>query len=62
VKLVRLRKAKNHMLSLICGLKTENKCSNVIGHVPHTEGKLCMGEIEKGKETKNLNVVDMLTV
>jgi hypothetical protein len=26
------QKAKNHMFSLICGLWTQNKCSNIIGH------------------------------
>jgi hypothetical protein len=28
----------------------------------HTKGRLCTGRIGKGKETKNLNVVDVLTV
>jgi hypothetical protein len=33
-----------------------------IGHKSHTKGRMCMGRIGKGKETKNLNVVDVLTV
>jgi hypothetical protein len=28
----------------------------------HTKGRLYMGGIGQGKETKNLNVVDVLTV
>jgi hypothetical protein len=28
----------------------------------HTKRKMCMGGIGKGKETKNLDVVDVLTV
>jgi hypothetical protein len=32
-----------------------------MGHT-HTKGRLRMREIGKGKETKNLNVVDVLTV
>jgi hypothetical protein len=46
-----VQKVKNHMLSLICGLKTENKCSNITGHGSHTKGRTQMGGIGKGKET-----------
>jgi hypothetical protein len=28
----------------------------------HTKGRLCKGGIGKGKETKNLNEVDVLTI
>jgi hypothetical protein len=28
----------------------------------HTKGRMCTGGIGKGKETKNLSVVDVLTV
>jgi hypothetical protein len=28
----------------------------------HTKGRTCMGRIGKGKETQNLNVVDVLIV
>jgi hypothetical protein len=45
------QKAKNHIFSLMCGLQTQNKCSNIIGHGSHTKGRKCMGEIEKGKKT-----------
>jgi hypothetical protein len=45
------QKAKNRMFSLICGLQTQNKCSNIIGHVSYTEGRTLTGEIGKGKET-----------
>jgi hypothetical protein len=33
-----------------------------MGHGSHTKGRMSMGGIGKGKETKNLNVVDVLTV
>jgi hypothetical protein len=33
-----------------------------MGHGSHTKGRKSMGGIGKGKETKNLNVVDVLTV
>jgi hypothetical protein len=45
------QKAKNHMFSLICRLQTKNKCSNIIGHGSHTEGRMYTGGIGKGKET-----------
>jgi hypothetical protein len=61
-KVSQAQKAKNRMFPLICGLYTNNKCSNIIAHGSHSKGRLCMGGIGKGKETKNLNVVGMLTV
>jgi hypothetical protein len=45
------QKANNHMFSLICGLQTQSKCSNIIGHGSHTKRRTCMRGIEKGKET-----------
>jgi hypothetical protein len=36
------------------------QCSNFIGHGSHTKRRSCTGAI--GKKTKNLNVVDVLTV
>jgi hypothetical protein len=50
-KVSQAQKAKNHMFSLICGLQTQNKCSNIIGHGSHTKGRMHMGGIGKGKET-----------
>jgi hypothetical protein len=38
------------------------QCNNIIGHGPHSKGRIYMGGRGKGKETKNLNVVDMLTI
>jgi hypothetical protein len=38
-------------------------CSNIIGHGSHTKGRMCMvAKIGKGKETQNLNVVNVPTV
>jgi hypothetical protein len=50
-KVSQTQKAKNLMFSLIYGLQTQNKCSNIIGHGSHTKGKMSMGEIGKGKKT-----------
>jgi hypothetical protein len=44
------RKTPNHMSSLTWGLKTQIKCSDIIGHGSHTKGRTCTGEMEKGKE------------
>jgi hypothetical protein len=43
---------KNHIFSFIYGLQTQTKCSNIIGHGLHTEGKTCTRGIRKGKEPK----------
>jgi hypothetical protein len=50
-KVSQAQKAKIRMCSLICGLQTQNKGSNIIGHGSHTKGRTCTGEIGKGKET-----------
>jgi hypothetical protein len=34
----------------------------VLWDTGHTKGRLCMGRIGQRKETKNLNVTDVLTV
>jgi hypothetical protein len=34
----------------------------ILWDMGHTEGRLCKGGIGQGKETKNLNEVDVLTV
>jgi hypothetical protein len=44
------QKAKYHMFSLICGLQTQNKCSNIIGHGSHTKERTFIGGIGKRKE------------
>jgi hypothetical protein len=38
-KVSQAQKARNHMFSLICGLQTQNKCSNLLemGHTPSGE-------------------------
>jgi hypothetical protein len=38
------------------------KCSNFIGYGSHTKGRTYMGRIEKRKETRKWNVVDVVTV
>jgi hypothetical protein len=50
------------MFFLICGLQSQKKYSNIIGHGSYTKGRTHMGGIRKGKETSALNVVDVLTV
>jgi hypothetical protein len=53
------QKAKSLMFSLICGLKTN---AVILWDRGHTKGRLFKGGTGQGKETKNLNVVDVLTV
>jgi hypothetical protein len=55
------QKAKNCTFSLICGLQTYNKCSQ-LWDTGHTKVRLCKGGIRQGKETKNLNETDVFTV
>jgi hypothetical protein len=54
------QKAKSHMISLICRLYSTNAA--ILWDAGHTKGRSHMGGIEQGKETKNLNVVDVLSV
>jgi hypothetical protein len=54
--------AKNCLFSQICGISTQNKCTNNIGCGSHTKERMCTGGIGKQKETYNLNVVEVLTV
>jgi hypothetical protein len=59
-KLVRLRKPK-----IACSPLYEDyrpKTNVILLHMGHTKGKTHMGGIEKRKKTKNLNVVNVLTV
>jgi hypothetical protein len=50
-KVSQAQKAKTLMFSLICGLYTQNKCSNIIGLGSHTKRRTHRGETRKGKET-----------
>jgi hypothetical protein len=61
VKLVKLRGPKAACSSSYAyyGPKTN---AVILWDVVHTKGMLCTGGMGQGKETKNLNVVDMLTV
>jgi hypothetical protein len=61
-KVSQAQKAKNCMFSLMCGLQTQNKCRNIIGHGSHSKGRMHRGGIGKEKENKTLNVVNVLTV
>jgi hypothetical protein len=58
------QKDKSCMLSINqsnadCRPKTN---AAVLWHTGHTKGRPCKGQIGQGKETKNLNKVDVLTV
>jgi hypothetical protein len=48
---------KNHMKQY---RPTTN--STILLDMGYTNRKLCMGGVEQGKKTKNLNVVDVFTV
>jgi hypothetical protein len=54
------QKYKNSMYSSYADYRPK-KCSNIIGHGSHTKGRLHTGGIQNRKETKYLNVVDVLT-
>jgi hypothetical protein len=39
-KVSQAKKAKNRMFSLLCGIQTKNKCSNIIGHGSHSKERM----------------------
>jgi hypothetical protein len=56
------QKAKIHMFSLLADYRPKTN-AGVLWDMGHTKGRLCKGAvIEQGKETKSLNVVDVLSV
>jgi hypothetical protein len=61
VKLVRLRRSKAACPPsyVDCSSKTN---AALLWDMGHTKRRLCKGEIRQGKETKNLNEADVLTV
>jgi hypothetical protein len=59
-KVCQAQKAKNHMFSLICYKPKTNVV--ILLDMGHTKGRLYMGGKGKGKKTKNLNVVNVLTI
>jgi hypothetical protein len=61
VKLAGLRRPKDKCSSLYadCSPKTN---AAILWDMGNTKGRTCMGGIGKGKETKNLNAVDVFTV
>jgi hypothetical protein len=61
VKLARLRRPKI-LCSPSCTDYTPKTNAVILLDMDHTKGRLHMGEIGQRKETKNLNVVDVLTV
>jgi hypothetical protein len=61
VKLARLRRPKEpHVLPHVDYRPKTN--ASILWNMGHTKGRLHIAEIGQGKETKNLNVVDVLTV
>jgi hypothetical protein len=61
VKLVRLRRPKI-TCSPSCGDYRPKTNAVILLDMGHTKERLCTEKIGPGKETKNLNVVDVLTV
>jgi hypothetical protein len=61
VKLVRLRRIKAACSPSYVDYKPKTNAA-IYWDMGHTKGRLCMGGIGQGKETKNLNLIDMLTV
>jgi hypothetical protein len=54
------QKAKNHIFSRYEDYRPKTNAV-ILLEVSHTKARLCTGGTGKGKETKNLNVIDMLT-
>jgi hypothetical protein len=61
VKLVRLRRPKD-ACSLSNAYYRPKTNVAILWDTGHTKGRQCMEGIRQGKETKNLNVVDVLAV
>jgi hypothetical protein len=49
------------MFSLICAVRPTTNVARLCD-AGHTKGKMHTGGIGEGKETKNLNVIDVLSV
>jgi hypothetical protein len=60
MKLVRLRRPKATCSPSYADYRPTTNAA-ILLDTGHTKGKLCKGKIGQGKETKNLNVVDVLT-
>jgi hypothetical protein len=61
VKVVRVRWPKAACSSLYAHFRPKTNAA-ILWDMVHTKGRPCTGEIQTGKETKNLNVVDVLIV
>jgi hypothetical protein len=61
MKLARLRKPNAACSPSYAGCRPKTNAA-VLWDMGHTKGRLCKGGIGQGKETKNLNEVDVLTV
>jgi hypothetical protein len=61
VKLVRLRRP-NAACSLSYAVNRPTKNASILWDMGHTKGRPLMDGSGQGAETKNLNVVDVLTV
>jgi hypothetical protein len=60
-KVTRLRRPKLTYSPSYAAYRPKRNAA-IFWDMDHTKGKPCMGGIGQGKETKNLNVVDVLTV
>jgi hypothetical protein len=61
VKLARLRRSITAYSSTYADYRPQTNAV-ISWNTGQAKGRSCMGEIRQGKETKNLNVVDVLTV
>jgi hypothetical protein len=61
VKLVRLRRPKARFSLSYADYRPKTNAV-ILWDMGHPKGRLCKGEIGQGKESKNLNEVDVLTV
>jgi hypothetical protein len=61
MKLSRLRRPKAACSPSYVDFRPKTNVA-ILWNMDHTKGRLCKGGIGQGKETKNLNVVDVFTV
>jgi hypothetical protein len=61
VKLARIKRPKGTCSPSYADYRPKTNAA-ILWNMGHTKGRLCKGGIGQGKETENLNVVDVLIV
>jgi hypothetical protein len=58
---IQAQKNKSHMFPSYVDYRPKTN-AEILWDMHHTKGRTHMGDIGQGKETKNLNVIDVLTI